>query len=119
MRVRFSPRALDRHLKVPYTVHIMLQIINITDARNNLAKLIQKVKTTGKPVVIVQDSTPSAVLYPYDELMKKEGERDQLFQLRFQQIFQDGRKAFKEYLKKNNLPIPANDEDAYSIIKNA
>jgi len=97
----------------------MLQIINITDARNNLAKLIRKVKTSKKPVVIVQDSAPSVVIYPYDELMKKEEQQDQLFQLRFRQIFKNSEKAFKEYLEKNKLPTPSTEGEAYSLIKNA
>ena len=97
----------------------MLQIINITDARNNLAKLIQRVKSTKEPIVIVQDSTPSVVIYPYDELAKKEEEKDQLFQLRFQQVFAEGEEAFAKYLKKNNLPAPSTEDEAYSMIKNA
>jgi prevent-host-death family protein len=97
----------------------MLQIVNITDARNNLAKLIEKVKTTQKPIVIVQDSTPSVVIYPYEELAKKEEETEQLFQLRFNEVFAEGEIAFKNYLKKNNLPTPSSEEEAYSIIKNA
>lgn len=97
----------------------MLQIINITDARNNLAKLIQRVKSTKEPIVIIQDSTPSVVIYPYDELAKKEEEKDQLFQLRFQQIFAEGEKVFANYLKKNNLQTPSTEDEAYSIIKNA
>ncbi len=97
----------------------MLQIINITDARNNLAKLIRRVKSTKEPIVIIQDSTPSVVIYPYDELAKKEEEKDQLFQLRFQKIFTEGEKAFANYLKKNNLQTPSTEDEAYSIIKNA
>src|SRR6266705_3455050 len=97
----------------------MLQIINITDARNNLAKLIQKVKETKKPIVIIQDSIPSVVIYPYDEVAKQEEEKDQLFQLQFQKIFTDGEEAFKDFIKKNNIKTPSSEEEAYSIIKNA
>jgi len=97
----------------------MLQIINITDARNKLAKLIEKINETKEPIVIVQDSTPTAVIYPYDEVEKKEKENEQLFQLRFKQIFADGEEAFKNYLKKNKIKSPSTEEDAYSIIKNA
>lgn len=95
----------------------MLQIINITEARNNLAKLIKKAKTTREPIIIVQDSTPSVVIYPYDELAKKDEEKDQLFQLRFEQIFSEGEKAFKNYLKKNSLQTLSSEDVAYSIIK--
>ncbi|CAN5183162.1 hypothetical protein BH11PAT1_BH11PAT1_3940 [soil metagenome] len=97
----------------------MQQIINITEARNNLAKLIQKVKTTKEPVIIIQDSIPTAVIYPYDEIMKKEEEKEKLFQLRFQKLFFEGEKVFEAYLKKNNIPYPTSEEEAYEIIKNA
>ena len=106
-------------MKVPYTVLPMLRIINITEARNNLAKVIERVKSTKEPIVIVQDSTPSVVLYPYDELAKKEREKEQLFQLRSRQLFIAGEKAFAKYLKKNNLPTPSTEDEAYEVIKNA
>ena len=96
----------------------MLQIVNITDARNNLAKLIEKIKDTKKPVVIVQDSTPSVVIYPYDEVEKREDEKDQLFQLQFQKVFKEGEDAFAKYLKKNKLESPTTEDEAYTIIKN-
>lgn len=97
----------------------MLQIISITDARNNLGKLIQKIKTTREPIIIVQDSTPSVVIYPYDEITKREEERDQLFELKFQEIFREGEKSFKKYLQKKSIQVPRSEEKAYSIIKNA
>ncbi|MBI2613278.1 MAG: type II toxin-antitoxin system Phd/YefM family antitoxin [Candidatus Levybacteria bacterium] len=87
----------------------MLQIISITDARNSLAKLIEQIKATKEPVVIVQDSNPSVVVYPYD----------QLFQLKFKEIFREGEKKFKQYLRKKSLRTPRFEKDAYSIIKNA
>lgn len=97
----------------------MVQIINISEARNNFAKLIQTIKATKKPVIIVQDSSPSVVIYPYEEMAKKEEEKEHLFDLRFQQIFQEGEKLFNNYLKKNNLPSPTTEEEAYDIIKHA
>lgn len=97
----------------------MLQIVSITDARNNLAKLIDKVQVSKQPVVIVQDSSPSAVIYPYDEIVKQEEERDRLFRLKFQEIFNAGKKSFKKYLQKKSMQIPRSEGKAYSIIKNA
>ncbi len=97
----------------------MQQIINITEARNNLAKLIKKVQSTKEPVVIIQDSIPTAVIYPYDEILKKEEEKEKLFKLQFQKLFSEGEKAFQSYLKKNNIPYPSSEEEAYEIIKNA
>ena len=45
----------------------MLQIINISKARNNLAALVKSVNKTKESVVIVQDSKPVVVLSPYEE----------------------------------------------------
>lgn len=50
----------------------MLQIINISEARNNLSKLVKKVKETKQPIVIVQDSNPAVVIYPYNKISSKE-----------------------------------------------
>lgn len=48
----------------------MLQIINISQARNNLASMVKKVKETKEPLVIVQDSKPVVVMYPYEQASK-------------------------------------------------
>lgn len=97
----------------------MLQIISISKARSNLSKLIQKIKETKEPVVIVKGSDPSVVIYPYDEIIKKDEEKERLFQLRFQKILRDGEKTFKKYLEEKGINKPATEEEAYSIIKNA
>lgn len=97
----------------------MIQIVNISDARNNFAKLIQKIKETKKPVVIVQDSIPSAVIYPYEAAVKNDEQKEQLFQLKFKEVFAEGEKAFKKYLNKKDIKTPRTEQDAYSVIKNA
>lgn len=45
----------------------MLQIINISEVRNNLAKVVKNVKESGKPVIIIQDSKPVVMISPYTE----------------------------------------------------
>lgn len=97
----------------------MLQIINITEARSNLAKIIQRLRTTKEPVIIVQDSIPSAVIYPYDEIVRKEEEKEQLFQLRFKQLLAEGKEIGKRYLEENNISQPLSEEEAYKIVKDA
>lgn len=110
---------LDKQWKVLYNVLHMLQIVSITDARNNLAKLIDKIQATKQPVVIVQDSSPSVVIYPYAEIAKQEEEKDELFKLKFEEIFNEGKKAFKKYLQKKSIKTPLSEDKVYSIIKNA
>lgn len=48
----------------------MLQITTISKARNNLSNLVRSVRKTKQPVVILQDSVPSAILYPYEPQTK-------------------------------------------------
>ncbi len=50
----------------------MLQVINISEARNNLAALVKSVKETKESVIIVQDSKPVVVISPYKEDKKEE-----------------------------------------------
>lgn len=96
----------------------MQQIINITEARNNLAKLIQKITLTKKPIVIIQDSIPTAVIYPYEEVMKNEEEKEKLFQLQFEKLLEEGKEIGKKYLKENNITKPLSEEETYNLIKN-
>lgn len=96
----------------------MQQIINITEARNNLAKLIQRITSTKEPIIIIQDSVPTAVIYPYDEVMKKEEEKKKLFQLQFEKLLEEGKKIGKKYLKENNITQLLSEEEAYNLIKN-
>lgn len=95
----------------------MLQIINISSARNNLAKLIKSVSESKKPVVIVQDSKPAVVVYPYEEVFKREAEENQQFEAEFNDLLKQGKKIFKKYLSKNQLPSPKTDDEAYQLIK--
>lgn len=45
----------------------MLQMINISEARNNLAKVVKNIKESGKSVIIIQDSKPVVMISPYTE----------------------------------------------------
>lgn len=44
----------------------MINTVSITDLKQNTADVVKRVKTTGKPVVIIQRSEPSAVLVDTD-----------------------------------------------------
>lgn len=96
----------------------MLRIISITEARSNLAKVIQKVKETKEPVIIVQDSSPSVVIYPYDEAFEAEREKQRLFQAQFQSLLSEGKKLGEQYLTENKLSKILSEEEAYDLVKN-
>lgn len=44
----------------------MLNTVSITDLKQNTAGVIAKVKSTGRPVVVIQRSEPAAVLVEPD-----------------------------------------------------
>ena len=97
----------------------MLQIVSISQARTNLSKLIKKIKETKQPVIIVQDSSPSVIIYPYDEAMKNEEKKEQQFEKEFQTLREDGRKLWLDYAAKNKIKKNITEEKAYELIKNA
>ncbi len=96
----------------------MIQIVSISEARNNLAKLVQKIKKTKEPIIIVQDSSPSVILYPYDEAFKNEKKQQQLFQIRFENLLSEGKKIGRKYLDENKISQPLSEEETYNLIKN-
>ncbi len=95
-----------------------MQIVSISDARNNFAKLVQKVKTTREPIIIVQDSSPSVVLYPYEEVLENEKKNQKLFQERFENFLTLGKKVGKQYLKERNITKKLSEDELYNLIKN-
>lgn len=95
----------------------MMQIVSISDARNNFAKLVQKVKTTREPVIIVQDSSPSVVLYSYEEVLENDNKNQKLFQERFENFLELGKKIGKQYLKEKNITKKLSEEELYNLIK--
>lgn len=108
----------DNDFEVLYNVRYMIQIVSITEARKNLAKLVQQVKDSKKPIVVVQDSTPSIVLYPYDEAFENEKKKQELFQIRFSKLLDEGKVLGNAYLKEKKISSPLSEEDAYDLIKN-
>lgn len=96
----------------------MLQIINVTEARKNFAQLIRTIKSTKKPVILIQDSVPSVVIYPYEEAFENEKKKQELFQIRFENLLAEGKKIGKKYLKEKNITQPLSEEEKYNLIKN-
>lgn len=94
----------------------MLQIISISEARTNLAKLVQKINDTQKPVVIVQDSTPAVVVYPYAQIMKND-EEEALFQAQFQDLLLQGKELFNNFKKEKGIKKDLTEAEAYTLIK--
>lgn len=111
---------MTKGIYVRYNVHRMQQILNITQARNNLSSIVSGVAREKRKVVIVRDSMPEAVLIPYEEYIKEQNDIDRLWQLRFERLLQKGKKSFKKWAKKNKVDIKRlSEEKMYEIVEKA
>jgi len=90
----------------------MPNLINITQARNNLSKLITDVVTKRERVIIIRESTPEAVVIPYDEYQREEAE----WRSDFRQLMNASKKRFKNFLKAKGLKYPKTEAEMYAVI---
>lgn len=95
-----------------YTTNTMLNLVNITQARNNLSKLINEVVTEKKSVILIRESTPQAVIIPYELFRQEEKE----WKEEFEKVMVSARKQFRKYLKKKGIPYPKTEEEMYELV---
>ena len=98
----------------------MQQIMNITQTRNSLSKVVSDVAKQKKQVVIIRDSMPEAVLIPYEDYLASAKDKDLLWQARFNRLLTQGKQTFKIWAKKNKVNISKlKEEEIYDLIKKA
>ena len=98
----------------------MQQIVSITDARNNLSQLVDRVAKNQQSVTIVRDSEPEAVLVPYIKLLEDEKKSQELWKFEWQRLVREGKKAGKRWAKKNNIDLgKTSEEELYAFIDKA
>ena len=98
----------------------MLQLINVSQVRNNISQILDDLAARQQPVVIIRDSQPAALLYPYEKAREAEEARERVWQTNFEQAVAASRQAFNQWLAKKNVkPEKLNDEKVYRLIKNA
>lgn len=90
----------------------MTNLINITQARQNLSDLITEVVETKKAKIIIRESIPQAVLISYESYLEQEKDWDN----EFEKAMDNSKKQFKEFLKKKNISYPKTDKKAYELI---
>ena len=95
-----------------YTMHIMLNLINITQARNNLSKLIDEIVEKKQPAILIRESVPQVAIIPY-ELYQQQEEK---WQDEFRKIMKDSKKRFRSSLKNKGIRYPKTEEEMYEII---
>lgn len=90
----------------------MPNLINLTQARNNLSKVITDVALRKKEYILIRDSFPQAVIIPYDQYQKREKEWTD----EFESLMKDSRKRFKAYLRKRGIKYPKTEEEMYELV---
>lgn len=90
----------------------MPNLINLTQARNNLSKVIDEVVSKKREYILIRDSIPQAVLIPYDQYQKQEEE----WRKEFERLMNASRKRFKTYLKKKGIKYPKTEEEMYELV---
>ena len=90
----------------------MPNLINITQARNNLSQLIDEVFSRKKTYVLLRDSIPQAVIIPYGEYKLQEEQ----WQEEIEKLMISGKKLFRQWLKKGKVKTPKSEDEIYQIV---
>ncbi len=90
----------------------MLNVINITQARQNLSQLIDEIVATQQPKILIRESMPQAVIIPYEQYARNEENWKQEFKKRTL----SARKSFKAALAKQGIPYPKSEEAMYALV---
>ncbi|MBI2310160.1 type II toxin-antitoxin system Phd/YefM family antitoxin [Candidatus Collierbacteria bacterium] len=98
----------------------MQQIVSITDARNNLSRLVADVSQQDTSVVIVRDSVPEAVLLSYRRILETEQAKEKMWRLRFDRMMAAGKKVGRRWAKKRGINLDKlTEEKAYELVEKA
>ncbi|MBM3209003.1 type II toxin-antitoxin system Phd/YefM family antitoxin [Candidatus Shapirobacteria bacterium] len=93
----------------------MPNLINLTQARNNLSQLIDEVALQKREYILIRNSSPQAVLIPYDRYQAEEVR----WQGEFGEAIKKARRQFKNYLKGAKIPYPKTEEEMYELVNKA
>lgn len=91
----------------------MLNVISITQARQNLSRLIDEVVRTQQPKILIRESKPQAVVLPYEQYLKDERN----WKEEFNALLKKGQKSFRSYLKKRGIAPPKTEQAMYEFIQ--
>lgn len=96
----------------------MQQIMNITDVRKNLSSIVAGLAMRNASVVIVRDSRPEAVLFPYNKLLGDIKEKEELWKFRFERLLKVGKKTGAAWAKKKGINLrKMSEEEKYALVK--
>lgn len=84
-------------------------IISSTDVQRNFTQVLQKLRSSNEPLVVVRDSVPEAVMMGYMEYRRLSGMEKQLVTARFEKLWEE--------MAKHNTNI--SDEELNADIERA
>lgn len=93
-------------------MHTMFNAINITQARQNLSRLIDEIVATQQPKILIRESRPEAVIVPYEQYAQAESN----WTREFDKSVTKARKSFRKFLVKRKIPYPKTEEDMYGLV---
>lgn len=91
--------------------------MSVTDVRKNLSQLVKQVANGGKQIVIVTDSAPKAVLFPYEDFQRLEEARVKAWQTDIDAMLKVGKVAGKTWAKKKGIDLDKlSEEEKYDLV---
>ena len=81
----------------------MQQIVNITDVRNNLSRLVKEVAQKDNTIVIIRDSKPEAAIVSYEKARTINEAAEKEWKKQFDKVFSAIRKQGRAFLKKRGV----------------
>ncbi len=98
----------------------MEKIIGVTETRNKIKDLIDKVSEKKEIFIITRDSRPEAVIMSYEEYLKNKKDIEEAKKIKFENVLEKTRSHFAEWLSKKGYDVSKlSDDEIYEIIKNA
>ncbi len=92
----------------------MRQIVGITEFRNQLSGLAERIVQTREPVVVIRESRPELVVSSYEAYQERE---EELLKNKALALLNQGQVAFKSYLRKRGIdPEELSDKEAGKIL---
>ncbi len=98
----------------------MSKIIGISQARNNLKTVVDRVMETREPYVLARGSKPVAVIISYEEYLENQARERKLWEAEFDVALAQARSHFEEWLRERGYdPDKLSDEEVEKIIREA
>lgn len=70
----------------------MYQFVRTTDVQRNFKSVLEKLRSSNEPVIVLRDSVPEAVMLPYAEYRQLSELKKQEVKTRMEEVWEEMRK---------------------------